>query len=113
MRFFLPEAAGFIFDFPSTTFLEALSTDKPIFICLNPRLTHLDPGVESIIARRVVLCRGIHDLEDQLRRYFGGQSLPVNFKEISVRQHFATHLDDGLSLDRAVQALESVCGGHQ
>jgi hypothetical protein len=38
LRFFLPDAAGFILDFPSTTFLEALLTEKPIFILFGSAL---------------------------------------------------------------------------
>lgn len=110
LRFFLPDAAGFILDFPSTTFLEALLTEKPIFICLDPRLTHLDPGAETLIARRAVVCHGIEELAVQLKRYLKGNPPSANFSETSVRRRFATHLDDGGGLERAFHAMEAVVG---
>jgi hypothetical protein len=110
LRFFLPDAAGFILDFPSTTFLEALLTEKPIFICLDPRLTHLDPGAETLIARRAVVCHGIEELAVQLKGYLKGNPPPANFSETSVRRRFATHLDDGGGLERAFHAMEAVVG---
>lgn len=105
----LPKAGGFILDFPSTTLLEALVTERPIFICLDPYLTELNPEAEEVLARRAVICRGLEGFRAAFSRHLTGEAQSVDPSEPTARRWYATHLDNGGSLDRAARAVITAC----
>src|SRR5205814_139441 len=69
LQYLLSEMGGFIFDFPSTTFLETLLTEKPIFISVDPYLTHLEPQTEEIASKRAIICHGLEDFRTAFQKY--------------------------------------------
>ena len=105
----LHQAAGFIFNFASTSLLEALLTDKPIFIVEDPLQIHFDPEARSLLARRAVLCRDPDEFASLFRRHLAGEVL-ADVQDAEARRRYATYLDDGRSLERACRAVRRICG---
>lgn len=105
----IPEAEGFITDFPSTTLLEMLMTDKPVFLLIDPYLTRLEPAAEAVLRKRASISGSVRELESAFERHLGGERL-ADSRDPEARRWFATHLDDGRCLERACEAVLEACG---
>ena len=103
----------FVIDLPSTTFLEALTTDKPIMVCgasmpwpWTPGVWH--PSILDMWQERVEYSDHLNEFCDLLReRLKDGNFEPVH-SDNSLLKLFGTHLDDGNSAERAYSFLYSL-----
>ena len=108
-------AAGdlFITDYPTTSFLEMLTTDKPILVCGHEIPLRFSPGqwqptLAKMWSDRVVYRNHITSFTEELRtilrkRLFG----PVT-SDSGLLCNFGTHFDDGQSVRRVFEALQTL-----
>ncbi|MBM3949523.1 MAG: hypothetical protein FJ312_09890 [SAR202 cluster bacterium] len=116
-RGILPLADTFITDFPSTAFLEMLTTDRPILFCghelpqkFNPEKWH--PSILPMWKERVLYAEQLDEFLEMLRDFLRkGDFTPVKSSDEMLRL-FGTHLDDGRSAERAVTELKKIIQAH-
>lgn len=103
----------FITDFPSTPFVEMLTTDKPILVCGQDFPTPWAPGVwhPSVLEmwkERVAYADDLEGFLDMVRSFIREDRFqPVNSNNTMLKL-FGTHLDDGKSVERAYEFLRSL-----
>jgi hypothetical protein len=110
LKVLLPVADFFITDYPSTTFLEMLVTEKPILVCghllpfpFNRETWH--PSRLEMWRERVRYFEELDDFLQGLRSYLqAGCFSPVRSDDTLLKL-FGTHLDDGNSARRAVDEI--------
>ena len=103
----------FVTDYPSTSFLEMLTTDRPILFCGHelswpwaPGVWH--PSVLDIYKERVAYAEGMEEFRDLLRTYLEERRFGPVRSQDSLLKLFGTHLDDGESAERAYTFLRSL-----
>ena len=103
----------FVTDYPSTTFLEMLTTDRAILVCGHelswpwaPGVWH--PSVLDIWKERVAYADGMEEFLDLLRTYLAERRFGPVHSQDSLLKLFGTHLDDGESSKRAYAFLRSL-----
>ena len=112
----IPIADLFVTDYPSTSFLEMLTTDHPILVCgyqlpwpWAPGRWH--PSVLEMWQERVAYADGLEEFLELLRTYLREERFQPVRSHNTLLKLFGTHLDDGGSVDRAYTFLESVARG--
>jgi hypothetical protein len=104
-------AAGdlFISDYPTTSFLEMLTTDKPVFVCGHDLPTGFFPGAELLPMweERVVFAKDLPSFLDTLRAALSKGVFRRPSSGDDLLRHFGIHLDDGGSAQRVIEALEA------
>ena len=110
----LPMADMFITDYPTTSFLEMLTTDRPILVCGHqlPRRWAADwhPSVLDMWKERVVYADDLEKFLDLLRAHLKEERFQAVQSANTLLKLFGTHLDDGQSAHRAHVFLESLAG---
>ncbi len=66
----LPITEAVIIDFPSTTLMEALITEKPIFFYYSNWLSHIDDDALFLLKKRVCVIESLEKLKQNLFKYF-------------------------------------------
>jgi hypothetical protein len=110
-------ADAFVADFPSTSFLEMLTTDRPILFCghelpqkFNPEKWH--PSILPMWKERVLYAEQLDEFLEMLRGFLRkGDFSPVKSSDEMLRL-FGTHLDDGKSAERAIIELKRIIQTH-
>ena len=94
--------------FPSTALLEALLTDKPVIVLVDPRFVRMRPPARAALERRAIVSSSPEDFVEQVRERLrrGDFTLPAAVDDQFLRD-YGTHLDDGKSAERALAALAS------
>ena len=108
-------ADAFVVDYPSTTFLEMLTTDRPILFCghklpvrFNSEKWH--PSILPMWQERIMYADDLESFIEMLRSFLReGRFEPVESSDEMLRL-FGTHLDDGKSAERAVAAIRDIIG---
>lgn len=103
----LPLADCFIIDSPTTTFLEALATGKPVFVFNN--WFRWEEQALELVKRCAVFRDDLDAFCHVLRDYLKG--LPIgegNERPSEFLEQYGTCLSDGRSLERAASAIESI-----
>ena len=110
----LPMADMFITDYPTTSFLEMLTTDRPILVCgyQLPRRWAADwhPSVLEMWKERVVYADDLEEFLELLRVHLKEERFQPVQSANTLLKLFGTHLDDGQSVHRAHVFLESLAG---
>lgn len=103
---FLHDADLFIMDHPSTTLVQALTTNKKIILYADRTFFRFDPHALELIRKRVVLSETKEQFFKDIERVLGEDdwALPEPVNDEFLRG-YGTHLNDGRSAERAVQAL--------
>jgi hypothetical protein len=109
----IPAADLFVSDYSSTSFLEMLTTDRPILFCgyglpwpRNP--ANWPPSVLEMWQERVAYADDLEEFLELLRTYLReGRFQPVQSSNTLLKL-FGTHVDDGRSAERAHAFLESL-----
>lgn len=103
----------FVFDYSSTSFLEALTTDKPVFFCGHEYPLGWDPEkwppyIEHMWNERVVYSGDLDEFLSLLRTNLQEKNYqPVRSNDTFLKL-FGTHLNDGKSDERAYKFLNSL-----
>ncbi len=96
----------FIMDWPATTLLEALTTTKPVITFADSRWVRFEPRAKSLLRERAIFSEsGEQFLKDIAGGLAERKSAPVNEVNDAFLSAYGTHLNDGRSAERAVQAL--------
>jgi len=109
----IPMADMFISDYPSTAFLEMLTTDRPILFCGNLLTQRWAPGkwhpfVLDMWKERVAYSEDLDDFLDLLRTYLQEDRFQSVKSDDTLLKLFGTHLDDGKSAQRAHDFIKSL-----
>jgi len=110
-------ADAFVLDYPSTTLLEALTTNRPILFCghalpmrFNREKWH--PSILPMWKERVLYAEHLDEFLEMLRDFLRkGDFSPVKSSDEMLRL-FGTHLNDGRSAERAVAELKKIIQTH-
>lgn len=104
----LKAASLVILDAPSTTCLQAASSNKPLFI-LQGYIVFSQEAL-GLLSKRAIIANSPQDLIKEVQFYLetGEYKADVNNREFV--KAFATHFDDGRSLERAVDFIFDVSG---
>jgi len=96
----LDYSALIIIDWPSTTLLQAIATNKPVFVVMK----HLSlfPEARRMLARRAVCADEPHEIIESLKKYLSTGIYPADIEDNAFLKAYGTHLDDGHSYERAV-----------
>ena len=110
---YVPMADMFITDYPSTAFLEMLTTDRPILVCGHdlPRKFNLEkwhPSMLDMWKERVVYADDLEEFLELLRAHLREERFQAVESSNTLLKLFGTHLDDGRSVDRAYTFLEGL-----
>ncbi len=112
----LPLGDLFVLDFPSTIFLEALTTDRPVLLC-GHRLPWKwmpgvwEPAVLEMWRERVAYADDLDEFLELLRRHLKEERFAAVRSSDTLLKLFGTHLDDGKSAERAYRVLQSLHSG--
>lgn len=108
----IPMADMFITDYPSTSFLEMQTTDKPILVCGHqlpiPMSANWDPSLLDIWQERIAYSDDLEEFTNLLRDYLKNNRFQPVKSENAILKLFGTHLDDGRSVNRAHDFLVSL-----
>jgi len=107
----LPLADTFILDSPTTTFLEILTTNKPVFVLNN--WFRWNEDALALVKERAEFSQDIDDFVALLRMHLR-RDWTVRGESISdaFLKRFGTHLGDGQSAERAASALRNIYRRH-
>jgi hypothetical protein len=92
--------------FPSTALLEALLSDKPAIVLVDPRFVKMRPAARAALERRATVAESPQRFLDELRRLLqdGRFAVPTPVDDLFLHE-YGTHLGDGKSADRALAAI--------
>lgn len=99
-------ADAFILDSPTTTFLEILTTDKPVLV-FNDWFRWSEEALAALKAR-AGFSADLDEFEAMLRRYLSEGTAPGEPASDVFLRGFGSHLGDGRSTERAVAALSGI-----
>lgn len=103
----LKGASIIILDAPATTCLEtAAFTEKPLFVLMN-RMEWF-PKPKRLLAKRAVLAETPEELIEYIRSYLITGKYTADVHDREFVKAYATHLDDGRSVDRVIDFLCSI-----
>jgi len=108
------ETANFvILDLVSTSILQVLRFNKPIFVFTGN--SPPDPGPTHLLKKRAYTYERVEDFIDAITRYIRKDRFPLTDEELQVDlnnteflQSYGTYLNDGKSADRAVIFLKQI-----
>lgn len=113
----IPMADMFITDYPSTTFFEMLTTDRPILVCghdlpkkFNPEKWH--PSNLDMWKERVVYADDLDEFLNLFRTHLKEERFQAVRSEDTLLRLFGTHLNDCKSAERAHAFLENLATQH-
>jgi hypothetical protein len=94
--------------FPSTALLEALLTDKPVIVLVDPRFVRMRPPARAALERRAIVASSPEEFVERVRGRLrhGDFRLSAAVDDQFLRE-YGTYLDDGRSAERALAALAS------
>jgi hypothetical protein len=96
-------------DAPSTGMLECVLTDKPMVVYADATLAPLLEPAKRMLEQRACVAESEDDFLRQTRDLLaGGDFSPLEHVDDSFRKAFATHADDGRSVDRALRFLQEI-----
>lgn len=102
-----------IVDMPSTALLEALLTNKEMLVFSDRRCLALRPDARELLRKRVLLTETPEDFLEQLDRFLSKEQFEVLEKpNREFLQVYGTYLDDGRSVERAINALREIVQTH-
>ncbi|MBI4284059.1 MAG: hypothetical protein HY663_06280 [Chloroflexi bacterium] len=103
---FLPDADLFIMDSPTTTLVQAVTTDKKIILYVDRTFFRFEPHALELVKKRVVFSENKGQFLKDIARVLGEDdwSLPEPVNDEFLRS-YGTYLNDGRSVERAVRAL--------
>lgn len=102
-----------IVDLPSTALLEGLLSNKPMVVFSDPRCIALRPEARELLRKRVSLSETPEDFLQQLEGFLSkGHIEPLRNPNREFLQLYGTHLDDGHSAERAINALREIVQTH-
>lgn len=102
-----------IIDIPSTALLEALLTNKPMLVFSDSRFISLRPEARILLRKRVTLSETPEDYLNQLRMFLSqGRFHELEHADREFLRAYGTHLDDGRSAQRAMNALQEIVWAH-
>jgi len=99
----LPLADVVVIDFPMTTLLESLTTNKPVFVVMKHLC--LFPEACRMLSRRAVCADEPLELVESLKKYLTTGIYPADINDNTFLKSYGTHLDDGYSSERAVEEV--------
>jgi len=95
-----------VIDLPSTALVEALLTPKPVLVLADSGFITLRPEARTMLEKRVTLAETPDDFLTKLRIFLSSENFPEPpDPDRSYLRSYGTHLDDGLSAERALAAL--------
>ena len=105
-RDFLHDADLFIMDHPSTTLVQALTTNKKIILYADRTFLRFDPHALELVKKRAVFSETREHFFKDMERVLGKDdwALPEPVNDEFLRG-YGTYLNDGQSAERAVQTL--------
>lgn len=102
----LSQAEAFILDLPTTTLLEVLCTDKPVFVLTQfIKLTDL---AENLLRKRAVCAETADELIRALEEYCKTGAYPADVMNQEYLCAYGTYMNDGKSAERGARAVVEV-----
>ncbi len=95
-----------VLDLPSTTLLQALNTDLPVF-ALTSHWTNPEEAT-SLLRGRVCLADNVEDLLSRLGRYLDTGEYEPSLHDRGFLGEFGTNRDLGSTVHRAIEAVETL-----
>ncbi len=106
---FVPVADAFVLDIATTCLLEAMASDKPVFL-LNDYLP-LEPGIAEMLAKRCYLFDDVDELAASLRTFLSRSDWRNERHDGEFFRLFGLPSHDGQSAARAHEALRAIATG--
>lgn len=97
-----------VLDWPSTTLLQAIATDKPVFVVMKH--LWLFPRARRMLERRVVCADEPGELLSSLKEYLGNGIYPADINDNAFLKAYGTYHDDGHTGERAVAVVLQAVG---
>jgi len=105
----LKKSEAIVLDFPSTTLLQAIATERPVFVltshCFFPEQAQL------MLSKRAVTADNTGDLILALQGFVESGVNPADVSDKSFLKAYGTHLNDGESASRAISILSGILAG--
>ncbi|MFH2106777.1 MAG: hypothetical protein ABII22_05950 [Candidatus Micrarchaeota archaeon] len=101
-----PYAGVFVIDFPSTTLLQAITTNKPVFT--TTQHCRLDKDAEILLKKRAYCFKTVEEMSKAINSFLDTGSVPgydVDLNNHEFLKRYGTHLDDGKSAERAAKLV--------
>lgn len=96
-------------DFPSTTWAEALLTDKPLLLHAGGDWGRLLPRAKAALQKRAWVSETPDEFEAQVRKFLSaGDFAPLANPDDEFLRLYVTHLNDGRSAERAAEVIARV-----
>jgi hypothetical protein len=107
----LAEADFVVLSFASTALLEALMTDRPILVLVDPQFAVMTPAARELLVRRAhVASEPVEFLDLYARLLTEGRFGPLSNPDDSFLCEYGTHLNDGRSASRVLAAINGPFG---
>ncbi|HEV3191956.1 MAG TPA: hypothetical protein VGY54_15700, partial [Polyangiaceae bacterium] len=104
----LSEADAVVIDFPSTTLLQALTSDRPMFVLMSH--WNYPKDARALLERRAVLANDADELTRAIEEHVASGAYAADRANDAFLREFGTHLGDGRSAERAGQAILDLVG---
>lgn len=98
-----------IHEIPGTGMYEGLVTDKPLIVYVDHEIYRMPDNVKKTLGKRVRIAETSYELIDTVKQSLeNGNFSPLSTPDREFIRAFCTHLDDGQSATRAVNAIEGI-----
>ena len=94
-----------IIDLPTTVLLEAISTNKPVFVLM--RHWKYSDDDRKMLERRVFCADSVDILMNVVEEYIETGNYPASFYDDTFLKMHGNYLDDGKSIERAIKIFEN------
>jgi len=99
---------AFILDFPSTALLQALATDRSVIVLVDKRFLKMDREALTLLRRRALVGETLEEFIDLARAFLSkGDLSRLKNPDDQFLKLYGTHVQDGKSVNRALDALLS------
>jgi hypothetical protein len=104
----MPKSDLILLDFPSTALLQAATTDRPMIVLVDARFLRMEPEALRLLRRRAWVGESLDEFMTLAVQFLKkGDFSRLNAPDDEFLQRFGTHRQDGLSAERALDALLS------
>ena len=98
-----PITDAILMDLPSTTIIQAVATNKPVFALL--KYFKYTEQMKRLLSKRVIWSEDEDELLTQVEKYIKSGSYPVDLNNVEFLSEYGTYLDNGKSAERAVSKV--------
>ena len=99
----IPYGNAFIIDLPTTTLIEVLCTEKPVFVLTQ--FIKLTEHAERLLKKRAICCETVDKLIQALDTFMVRGEYPADLKNQEYLCAYGTYMNDGQSAKRGADAV--------